>query len=468
MKINYKLQNAFIVSIIVFLGISFNYNHINEYPSYTHAWAQTDRYALAQGFVNNNLNFFKPETFILNKQFPDTWRKPYKESITAVDFPIHDYIPAIVMKLTGHKSPWIFRLYTMLYSFIGLFYLYKLSYLLSNDFLKSILVILFAATSPMFVFYQAGFLPTIPSLANAIIGIYFYTTFFNTTQNKHFNLSILFLALATLSRTTFAIPLLSVLGLELLRIIKKDSTLKSKIIPVSIAITAIILFYFHNTQLREKHGSLFLNYLLPATSIQQAFEILQSIREEYIFRYFTITHYYLIGLIIVIAFLMMVKNTGFDKIKLTFFILIGFISTGFILFAIVMLRQFPHHDYYFLDTFYIPIVLLFALALSVIPIPKKANWVFAGLIIILSIPLTTNALNFQNKSYTTNNRDRLIRTVDCYKNSESLLDSLKIAKEAKILLLDGYVPNMPFLLMNRKGYTMMRRQKSDNIIAVNS
>ena len=108
-----KYSKVLALMIIVFLGVLFQKSYINEFPSYTHAWAQSDRFALAKGFVNNDLNFLKPETFVLNHQFPDDWKVPSKESITAVDFPIHDYIPAVFMKLSGNSSPWIFRIYTL-------------------------------------------------------------------------------------------------------------------------------------------------------------------------------------------------------------------------------------------------------------------------------------------------------------------------------------------------------------------
>jgi len=102
------------LTIILLLAFLFQYRYMNEFPTYIHAWAQSDRYALALGFTNNHLNFFKPQTFIMNPQFPGDFLIPKNESITAVNFPIHDYIPAVIMKLSSIRSPWIFRLYILL------------------------------------------------------------------------------------------------------------------------------------------------------------------------------------------------------------------------------------------------------------------------------------------------------------------------------------------------------------------
>ena len=85
------------ILVIAVMGAIFHWEYLNTYPSNTHAWAQADRFAITKGFVRNDLNFFEPETYILNPQFPGNWSKPQEKSITSVDFPIHDYIPALIM-----------------------------------------------------------------------------------------------------------------------------------------------------------------------------------------------------------------------------------------------------------------------------------------------------------------------------------------------------------------------------------
>ena len=82
------------------------------------------------GFNRNAFDFLSPETFVMNHQFPGSLRFENKTTITAVDFPIHDYITALLMNLFGSTSPWCFRLYIFLYSLAGLFFLYKTCLLL--------------------------------------------------------------------------------------------------------------------------------------------------------------------------------------------------------------------------------------------------------------------------------------------------------------------------------------------------
>ena len=78
---SYKQQAISAVVILILIGFILHFKYINEYPSHTHAWTQSDRYAISLGFVKNNLNFFKPETMLINPEHPDN-------SVTSVDFPI--------------------------------------------------------------------------------------------------------------------------------------------------------------------------------------------------------------------------------------------------------------------------------------------------------------------------------------------------------------------------------------------
>jgi len=294
-------QLLFALGIIIFFGVLYHYKYINEFPSHIHAWAQADRYALTLGFINNNFNFFKPETFVMNPYFPHGWRVPLNESITAVDFPAHEFIAAIVMKVSGIRSPWILRLYILLYSFVGLIGLFKLSNLLTGSFAKSIFVVIFTATSPVFVYYQGGFLPSIPSFSNAIIGIYFYTRYLHNSRDRDYYFAVFFLTLAALSRISFSIPLIAMMALEFIRIIQKQTRLKPKLLPGILSVSIILAYFFYNSYLKNKYGSIFLSEIRPANNFGHVKEIFNIIYNNWFYHYFSIIHYYIFGIITVIA-----------------------------------------------------------------------------------------------------------------------------------------------------------------------
>jgi len=459
-----RKQTIAAIFVILLLGLFFHFKHINEFPSHIHAWAQSDRYALALGFQNNGFNFFKPETFVMNHQFPDDWKTPSKESITAVDFPIHDFITAFIMKITGIQAPWIFRLYILLYSFIGLFFLYKLAFLLTENFYKSIFVLIFAATSPVFIYYQSGFLPTIPSLANTIIGLYLYFKFLKIEKASCFNLSILFLTLAALSRATFVIPLVAVLGIEFIRIVRKKTGLKNKIIPVLISLSLFISYFFYNRWLGEKYGSIFLNHFLPAKSFQEIIYLLKITYESMSMQYFSIFHYIIfLFLLIAALFYKFFRKRKLQNSTHTLLFLTLLIFIGSMIFAEMMLWQFPVHDYYFLDTFYLPVNLLLIFILILLPNAdsKKIRIIYAFSILLISIPFVVNGNYTQETRRIDDIGDKTTAAIQGYSDSQTFLDSIGIPKDSKMLVLAACSPNIPFILMGRKGYADISPAKQD-------
>ncbi len=94
-----KRSLIIILIIIILFGLFIQYPYMNEFPSFIHAWSQSDRYSIALGFVNNDLDLFHPETFIYNKQFPHKWNYAYDNTITSVYFPILEYVVAIISSL---------------------------------------------------------------------------------------------------------------------------------------------------------------------------------------------------------------------------------------------------------------------------------------------------------------------------------------------------------------------------------
>ena len=168
----YELLNkrawVIVLIFIVFVGLMIQYPYMNEFPSFIHAWSQADRYSIAIGFINNDFDLFHPETLIYNKQFPHRWDYAFDNTITSVDFPILEYLVAIIMKITGVTSPWIFRTCTLLVALLGMFFLYKLSFLITKDWVKSMFVTMIAMTSPVYAYYFNGFIPGIPALTFAV------------------------------------------------------------------------------------------------------------------------------------------------------------------------------------------------------------------------------------------------------------------------------------------------------------
>ncbi len=453
-----KAGSVIVLAVIIFFGVFFNYKELSEFPGYIHSWAQFDRYALAKKFSENNLNFFKPETFVYNHLYPGGMRISSNTTVTAVDFPIHDYIPALFMKISGSDSPFIFRLYILLYSLVGMFFLYKLALLWTQNLFKSLFITLLAISSPVLVYYQGGFLPTIPSLSNAIIGLWFYSHYLHNERSGDFNLSIVFLTLSGLSRTTFLIPLIALLGIEFIRILRKDTQLKPKLVPVIISIALILGYWLYNKYLRANYGSMFLSSFQIADNLKQAAEILAKSTDNWLTHWFTWLHYVIFSCIIILLVNLSIcgKIGKWNKSKSIFgyFLLVQFIGT--FLFAFLLLKQFVAHDYYFLDSFYLPLIALFILIISFFPLSdsRKARFIVSSVLVAMLGGMFLLVSAKENERKETGPWDRTTNTIHHYRGCRQFLESLGVPDDAKIMVLDATSPNGPFVLMNRNGYPM--------------
>jgi len=450
-----KLDIYLVIAFFCLLTFILHKQYLNEFPSYTHAWSQSDRYALANGFVDNDLNFFKPQTLVYNHPIPNKWDTADSTRITAVDFPIHDYIPAIFMKIAGNKSPFFFRTYILLYGFLGLLFLYKLSKQLGNSILISFFITILAATSPVFVYYHSGFIPSIPSLSNSIIGIYFYIIYSDSKQFKSFSISILFLTLSALARTTFLIPLFAVLVVELITMIQKKK-INLKVIFIGLFSFLAILFYvIYNIYLRKTYGAMFLFSFKMADNFAEYVEIIKIMLQRWTFHYFSWIHYLIFSMILLSVLVFKRKNLiQFLKDCKSIVLLLILLFVGNTIFFILMAKQFENHDYYFLDTFYLPIIIFTIVMFSFLNFKKIQN-IIIPILSIATFFLFVNAQFMQKEKRITGTWDIVNESILNFRNSEIFLEQNGISENEKIFVLGSYTPNIPFLLMNRTGYCNM-------------
>lgn len=451
---------------IVLVGVYIQYPYMNEFPSFIHAWSQTDRYAIALGFVNNDLDLFHPETFIYNKQFPNWWNTVYDNTITSVDFPFLEYIVAIIMKITGITSPWIFRTTTFIIALIGMFFLYKLSFLITKDWIKSLLVTALALTSPVYAYYFNGFIPSIPALTFAIISLYFYIKYYYNNDNKSFISAIFLITLSVLIRSSFAVIYVAMLSFEFLRILRKESAYKNKILPVISSLMLVLVYYLWNRHLANQNGTLFLSDLMPADDWKDFWHRMTKAKDNWQYHYFGKIHYYSFVVITAIALFSICfkkfqsKENNSCKKSLPLYFLMVIMIFGYILFTIAMAKQFPNHDYYFIDTYFLPLLLILIVALKSLPVATNRLQKILSLLIssVLIVMMLTNVKEMQQKRRAKYWGEASERTIKNYKDSEEFLEFMNVSKDAKILTLNAYPQNTPFILMNRKGYTLMNEK----------
>lgn len=450
------LHNYIALCVIGLVSFLFQIKTLNQFPQYIHSWAQCDRYALALGFIDNGEDFFHPQTYVMNNQFPGEFMVPRQTTITSVDFPIHDYLVSFVMQMAQTTEPWCFRLYVLLYSIVGLYFLYKLTALFTPCLTRSLFVVLFALSSPVFLYYQAGFLPTIPSLANATIGLYYFVYFLKTDRRKFFYLCLLFVTLAALARLPFAILLVAIGCFEAFYVLKNKRLEGYQFLGFALALGCIIGYYLYNGYLRKHYGSLFLNYIIPATSFSDFAEFTKTALKTWSFQYFNILSYLIFAVAGLVGSYNALRNRkNMTVLEKQFLFLISILFCGCGLYYILMCYQFMNHDYYFLDTFYLPLIglfLFFVIKWPALAVPRARLWSALSLLVFVPVFLFSRgkleeriALFYTGES----------STADNYKEAGRLLDSLKVPKDAKLLVFGNDGSNNAFILLKRKGFVII-------------
>jgi hypothetical protein len=419
---------------------------IDYFPSFIHAWTQSDRYAIALRFLDNGFDLFHPATF--NYQTVD--------GITRVDFPINEYIVALLMKLFGSISPAIFRIYTISVSLAGLAYLYLLSKKITGSDLKALLVVVFVFFSPVYFYYQAGFLPSIPSIACLFAAYYYYVSYCESEERKQFILAVLLFLLAALMRFPDVIFLVATLAHVLIRQIGRRKIQFSEFLGFAFAFLVFAGYYLYNIHLGRVYGNMFLDAMMPARNFTELREVLSAMYHHWGLHYFTIAHYVLL-LSAAGIFLFQLSRRRHSMPSLNgYWVQFLIAGCGALFYFILMARQFVAHDYYFLDSFFVPVILVLILSLKSVSgfyRFKRVPSVIIGILFLVFVSFACSAI--QDERYTTGSWDRTEITRKNFLGTDSFLDKNGISRNAKILVIDAYTTNAPLILMQRKGYTVM-------------
>ncbi len=447
-------QYLILLLLLGALSVLFYQDIISLFPCYNHAWTQSDKLALAYGFLDNNFNLFKPQTFnLITKE---------GVGVTGVDLALHEYLAAILMKLLGTKNPMVFRLYSLLVSWIGYLYLFRLSKLITRSYSKSLMVVGFTFLMPILAYYQAGFLPSTTALSTAFISLFYYLSFRKNKQYKHFYLALFFMLLSALVRTTFSIFLLGLFLEQLYFWIKEKSFKPKELSAFVLAFMLIILSNIYKIYLNKTYGTIFLNELMPPLNISDAKELTGMIWSKWHLELMTHYHYFLLGISLIgIAIYGLNRELQTKQQNILLRIAIWFLLAG-AAFFILMMRQFIHHEYYYIDSFHLGIILLFLAGISGLTERIKVVRVLLpimGLALLIGAGIDSKKIQEFKNNLTLGGTGET--TIFNYTGADVYLDSIGISRDDIVLAIDGYSPNEPLLLMDRKGYstTTTRKEK---------
>lgn len=451
------LQHLAPLLVVAAIALVINIRHLNEPPAYIHAWAQADNYSIALGFLHNGGDILHPQTLIYNKQQMDFTSAP--SLVTACDLPLHHWLAAGVMAVTGSRAPWTFRGLSLLVSILGLWALYLLAYLLTYSRFKALLVASVAATAPSYAYYSVSFLPTAPALALATGGLLAYVVYVRKNHTVALYISLLLLTLAVLTRTSMAVLWVAVGCFHVLRLLRGEASLRRTWLPFVLGAALFVAWQLWNIHLRQRYGSLFLASLLPVKSWDEAVNVYQNVHDRWRFHYFLRLHHWLYVVVAVVGVVSCIARrrapqAGCKLLSPWWLLAIWFF--GELLFAFVMLRQFSDHDYYFLDSFFLPLLLLLAGLLAGVPVPASRSWrwVLRTVVALFIVATTVQACDMQRVRR--QEGIEALNTAVRYKHANQMLDDAGLgSRKLRFLTLFAYPQNTPFVMMDREGYAVM-------------
>lgn len=431
---------------------------INEFPHHIHAWAHTDHYALSKGFINNGFDFFHPETLTSNKQFPSTEHPNELSKTTSSDLPIIQYSAAIAMKVIGNEEPIVYRVLMLLLSTLGLLYLFKTSYLFSENIILSLLLPVALLFSPVYLDYQIGFLPSMGAMSFLFVGVYYYMRCVKMSTYKDLIYTVLALTLATAIRTPFAIFLIAIIGHQSLLILKKKSSIRTVLILASGLILPFV-YFLYNQHLRSEYGSIFLGSPLYARNFDELKINWYEACQNWHYHYFGKIQWIIIIISLVSLFVMRLLKQNLLKQYVQLFDLSIIYGLGVLIYLVLMSRQLVHHDYYALDTFIPYFVLISTVALGVfskeVGLPYFLSFVFLG---ILVFNLNTG-LEILKERRSTEYSQPYTQMYKDYSRMSSLLIRNSIHSEEEIQIWDPFAPNLPFLISGNSGANLFKLEK---------
>ncbi len=448
MKLSEKRSVLLLVLFLLTVSLLLYHSTIFLPPSFIHAWTQSERYAISLQFLNNGFDIFHPATF--NLQTVD--------GITRMDLPLNEFMAALLMKIFG-TSPFVFRMYTLCVSITGLAFLYLLAKRLTESELKSWLVIAFVFFSPLYAYYQAGFIPCVPAISFVFIAYYYFYSYKMEGKKKHFYLSLLFFFLAAMIRLPFFIFLFAFFLQQGYSVIKQKKFIRFEVLGFASAFAAFLAYSLYNVHLGKTYGNMFLDRFLPAKSFGELMIIIKYIYSHWLFQYFTVWHYFLLLLSVIFTMLAYRREKQIEEKALWFNLFIA--GGGAVLYFLLMACQYFDHDYYFLDSLFLPVVLLFLLCIRNVSLEggRKLFLFFIG--VICTFFMFGDSAKNQGERYKFDGSDRVESSRRNFEGSREFLDSLGISKDVKMLVIDAYSTNIPLYMMDRKGYTVYQTNRDN-------
>ncbi len=428
---------SFVILFLFFFLFAF-LPYANEKPRGIHQWAQADRLAIAERFLDGR-NVANPATLSMKSD----------DGRVGVEFSGYQYVIAQLFRigLNHDYLPFTYRFITFIVFFAALFLLI-MKLLQKESFWFRIAVFIGLFSSPILLYYSYNFLPDIVALSLVLLCLYLMHVDFE----KHILLILLISGLSLFLKTSSGIYFISFFGIYFLTHFLKWNKKLSIMLLVFITIASLVGlydYYIVSVRNQELYSFVFLSGTRTAQSWAEFIEIFTTAR-RFLMEYFNGAQWFI--LIILLIYNIVNFRKWRDKktyIGFSVLVILGLISI-IILFGV----QYKDHDYYVLSTF-MPIILFFAIktiAQIAEYLPAKTSLTLAALFAIVSFTQGSNRyFNRMSESVNINGSTEFYERawlIDADKKIEPY-----VAKDAWVYAVYVPEPNFALVYLNRKGAT---------------
>ncbi len=259
----------FVLFIILFSVISIYYGQekiLVKKPQGLHRWRQADCASFALNYYQEGMKFFHPT---LHNLISDN----FTTGCGVSEAPILYYIVALLYKFFGPHD-FIFRIINFIIFFIGLFFLFKISFHYLQNTFYSILIPLLLYTSPIATYYSSCYLTDITAMSLVFIGWYHFLQYYRKNISYFMIISFVIIGIAVLLKITtiinlFAVSLILISNrIGLIKDVKKIILSKSVLLSFLIVCSIMLGYYYWVLYYNKEHlTGYFSNRIFPVWTL---------------------------------------------------------------------------------------------------------------------------------------------------------------------------------------------------------
>jgi hypothetical protein len=440
----------FLFLILIFIyGID---RKISQRPQSIHIWRQTDCLSIAQNYYQRDNPIWEPEIYNMMGD-NDTSGK------SAGEFPGLYYFIALLWKITG-KSELIYRLVTLVLSFLGLFFLFRMNNALLMNRFQAMFISIMLYTSVIFVSYSFSFLPNLPSLSFVFTGWYLFWKFTVTNRDRWLWWAMFSFTLGMLLKVSSGVSYVALGGWLVIELMlppmKRSLFLRPylQMIPFFLPLVAVSGWYLYAGWYNHLHNAYYtFNDLWPIWKMEDDYfpEVVQAFRLLWAKEFFPVSTWLVtIAMWIFLLSTLKKRNTFFNYLTII-------IPVGTILYLLFWFKALNSHDYYYIElfVFFVMVWVLFFKTMN------NYKW-FRHWIIYL---LLTGWFIFNVTYFSGRFKDRFqswmnqwyVENLQAVGEIEPLLRAHGVQPDDLVISIPDGSINSTLYLMNQRGFTNYQR-----------